>query len=554
MGELMKELLWRRKKGFLIYVTACFISVIMNFLQMAMWGIIFNALEKGSNGAFLRAIGLSMLCIVAIVLLYILSRMMRIGYMRDILLDMRKNIFESVMNKSYKEFSKQSKEVYISNLSNDINLIESKFFISLLNAIFKGGLYVSVFIILCIMDYKLALSMGGVSIIILGFGRLFTQKTAHLQENLSKANEGFTVEMSSTFNGLEIIKLNQIQGKFLDKNLEALNHVEKRKFDFNLYTDLQKNIFVFSGYVAMVGIIIYLGTLVSQGVGMGKIMILFYLSNSMIFPLLDFFPLINIIKASAQTYKKIVGDESGLEEKQELQSPFNFNEMIEAKNITFSYGDQAILKNANFSIQKGKKYLIKGPSGAGKSTLIKLLTMVYDDYTGSLLADEKDYKKISEKSFNNKIAFIYQDVFLFEDTIRNNITLYQEMDEERVKRAVKASGLVDLIDKRPEGLEEVLMENGKNLSGGQRQRISIARAIAKEAEILFIDEGTSSLNPELGKQIEETFLELPSTVIAISHRYYEGVTEQYDYVLELKNGNITQYDAKDYFEGTVKAC
>jgi ATP-binding cassette subfamily B protein len=96
-------------------------------------------------------------------------------------------------------------------------------------------------------------------------------------------------------------------------------------------------------------------------------------------------------------------------------------------------------------------------------------------------------------------------------------------------------------------LNQRLTENGKNLSGGQRQRISIARAMAKNAEILFVDEGTSSLNEELGREIEKVFLELDSTVIAISHRYYEGVTENYDYVIELKNGEIHSYPAKDYF-------
>jgi len=100
-------------------------------------------------------------------------------------------------------------------------------------------------------------------------------------------------------------------------------------------------------------------------------------------------------------------------------------------------------------------------------------------------------------------------------------------------------------------LDERLAENGKNLSGGQRQRISIARAIAKNAQILFVDEGTSSLNEELGREIEKLFLSLDNTVIAISHRYYEGVTENYDYVLEVKNGLVHSYPARDYFNEVI---
>lgn len=91
------------------------------------------------------------------------------------------------------------------------------------------------------------------------------------------------------------------------------------------------------------------------------------------------------------------------------------------------------------------------------------------------------------------------------------------------------------------------MENGKNLSGGERQRISIGRAIVKDSEILFVDEGTSSLDEELGRRVEDTILSIDSTVIAISHRYYEGISEKYDYVLEIKDGKIKQYNAEDYF-------
>ncbi len=184
---------------------------------------------------------------------------------------------------------------------------------------------------------------------------------------------------------------------------------------------------------------------------------------------------------------------------------------------------------------------------------MNLLSMTYDNYEGEIRVDGIEYKTIMEKTFHDKVAFIYQDVFLFEDTIRNNITLYKDLPKERVDFAAKACELDSVIADRKLGLDEPLSENGKNLSGGQRQRISIARAIAKQAEILFVDEGTSSLNEDLGKEIEKVFLSLPQTVIAISHRYYEGVTDQYDYVLEIKNGQIHQYEAKEYF-GEAVTC
>jgi len=275
------------------------------------------------------------------------------------------------------------------------------------------------------------------------------------------------------------------------------------------------------------------------------------LSTSISNYLINAFPMWNQVNASIAIYNKIAKPEESTVQIGRGTKEFKFEDRIEVSNVNFSYENKQVLKDATFTIEKGKKYLIKGVSGAGKSTLMNLLAMVYDDYEGSIKVDNVDYRDISEKSFHDKVAFIYQDVFLFEDTIKNNITLYKEIPEERINYAVKVSGLDQVIKDRKDGINERLSENGKNLSGGQRQRISIARAIAKNSEILFIDEGTSSLNEELGREIERTFLGLDSTVIAISHRYYEGVTENYDYVIELKNGKVHCFPAKDYFEEVI---
>src|SRR5690606_9269819 len=138
---------------------------------------------------------------------------------------------------------------------------------------------------------------------------------------------------------------------------------------------------------------------------------------------------------------------------------FRFESVIVVEDLSFSYEDKEIFKGASFSIEKGKKYLIKGPSGVGKSTLIKLLSMALDDYEGTIKVDGVDYRNIKEESFNNNISFVYQDVFLFEDTIYNNITLYKDITQEKVLTACKGAGLMDLIEEKKNGLNEMLFEN-----------------------------------------------------------------------------------------------
>lgn len=549
----MKELLLNKKKQFAIYIIACFLPVVDSLIRMGLFSLMFEGLEKQDKIYFkwlvIIAIGASILTGI----LHIASRLMRIGFMRDILLEVRKRAFDKILSISYKDFSKQSKEVYMSHLINDVNTFENNFFLNLLNIIYMGGLYLVCLIVLYVLDFKLGLVMTGISICMFFFAKLFSNKTETLQEQVSKQNENFTVEVANTFNGLEILKLNNIEDKFLDKSLEAINKVEKRKVAFNIYSEQQRSFMMFASYIILVGVVVYVGIQIANGAGFGSQMMIVQLCSNLVFPLVEILPRFNVIKSSKRIFDKITSKETSEGSERKEGMSFDFNEAIEVHDLSFSYDTSKIIEQADFVIEKGKKYLIKGVSGAGKSTLMKLLSMIYDDYKGEILVDGKNYKAIKESDFNDQVAFVYQDVFLFEDTIHNNINLYKDIPVEEVLEATDKAGLHDLLEGKEEGLETMLLENGKNLSGGQRQRISIARAIAKNAKILFVDEGTSALNEEIGKKIEQELLNLDCTIVAISHRYYEGVTEQYDYVLELKNHKVYTYDAKDYF-GEVVVC
>lgn len=542
----------KRKGQFAIYVVACFLPVIDSLIRMGLFAMMFGGVEKKDMRYFTVLVMLSVLAAIIAGVLHIVSRLMRIGFMKNILLEIRQQAFNKIINISYKDFSKQSKEVYMSHLINDINTFENNFFVNLLNVIFSGGMYVVCLVILYFIDFKLGIVMTLVSTGMFLFSRLFTRKTEELQEEISKRNEQLTVEIANMFNGLEILKLNGIENKFLEKSLGSINRVEKRKVVFNIFSEQQKSLIMFVSYIVLIGVVIYSGANI-EVMGFVKVMLVVQLCSNLIFPLVEVLPRMNVIKSSIRIYDKITGTEESGGKVEEKNIPFQFNTDIQVENLSFNYGEQTILKEASFKIEKGKKYLIKGVSGAGKSTLMKLLAMIYDEYEGKILVDGKDYAQIEERDFNDKVAFVYQDVFLFEDTIRNNICLYKDKDENLVLEACRKAGLMDLIEEQEEGLDTVLLENGKNLSGGQRQRISIARAIIKEAELLFVDEGTSALNEDIGRQVEQEILNLDCTVVAISHRYYEGVTTNYDYVLELKNGRVNVHDTRAYF-GEVVVC
>ncbi len=549
----MKELLLKDRKGFIRYILAAFLFNIEHFFSMGVFSLILNVIDKGDIKSYGIVIFVTLLFIIYNPISFIVSRLFRIGFMRNTILTVRREAFDKIINMTFKEYSKKSKEVYISNLINDINTFEKKFFYSFLNFVVDVGMFFMSLVCLFVLDIKLSIAMILVSVFLFLLSSVFSKKAVVLLNDVSNANEHFTVDMANTFNGMEILKLNNMEEKFLNKSIRAINSVEKRKFLSTIFTELQRNSIRILAYVIMVGVTIYLSIKIGNGYSLGIATFIFQLCSRMSFNLIGAFPYWNDMKASATIYEKISKKDDDISENKNASSEFIFTDSIKVEDVSFAYNNKVIFEHASFTIEKGKKYLIKGVSGAGKSTLMKLLAMTYDEYSGSITVDGTDYREIVEQSFNKKVAFIYQDVFLFEDTIRNNISLYKDIPDEKVEFAVKVCGLDAVVADKKDGINERLLENGKNLSGGQRQRISIARAIAKESDILFVDEGTSSLNEELGLEIEKVFLELPQTVIAISHRYYEGVTNAYDYVLEIKNERVHKYNAKDYF-GEVITC
>ncbi|HHT88796.1 MAG TPA: ABC transporter ATP-binding protein [Clostridiales bacterium] len=548
----MKELLLKRKAKFIQYLIATFMFIVDHFMQTIVFALIFGAIEKGDIQYYKKIAIITVLFIIYSPVNFLISRLLRIRYMRDTILDVRKQAFDKIINMPFKQYSQKSKEVYISNLINDVNNFENKFFINLLNFLINIGMFVLSLLILLIFDIKLAVGMLLFSIVLYLLASTFSKKTTKLEKEISDTSEKFTTDISNTFNGLEILKLNNIEDKFLKKSVTSINRLEKKKYLSNVFTHMQRNVIYILAFVVSVVVLIYVGYgLQGDNMDLTKAALLFMLSTSISNYLISAFPNWNQVKASTAIYEKIAKPEESTVRIGMGTKDFKLDDRIEVSDLSFSFDTKPVIKNASFTIEKGRKYLIKGVSGAGKTTLLNLLAMVHDNFEGSITVDGVDYRDISEKSFHEKVAFIYQDVFLFEDTIKNNITLYKDISDEQVDYAVKVSGLKPLLEEKKDGINERLSENGKNLSGGQRQRISIARAIAKNAEILFIDEGTSSLNEELGREIEKTFLSLDSTVIAISHRYYEGISENYDYVIEIKNGIVHSFPARDYFEEVI---
>jgi ABC-type multidrug transport system fused ATPase/permease subunit len=211
-------------------------------------------------------------------------------------------------------------------------------------------------------------------------------------------------------------------------------------------------------------------------------------------------------------------------------------ERISLEDFSFKYPntDEYVLKNVNFTINKGEIIGLKGKSGSGKSTLINLLLGLFDTTTGSIEINETDIKKC-KKSWQDKIAYVPQEVVLFDDTLRNNIVFYQDdIDDENIKQILIKIRLEEFSNK----LDITIGEGGSSLSGGQKQRIGIARALARKPEFIIFDEATSALDTETEKEINKLIKDISKdiTILIIAHK--SSALEMCNKVYEIKNNNL----------------
>ena len=229
-----------------------------------------------------------------------------------------------------------------------------------------------------------------------------------------------------------------------------------------------------------------------------------------------------------------------LEEKEEVNTGeiefTEFKESIEFKNVTFSYGKDPVIKDFSLKINKGEKVALVGLSGSGKSTLVTLLLRLYDIEQGEILIDGINVKDYTLTSLREAFALVSQDIFLFNDTVRENILSGYKYSDEQVNHALEVSYASEFINKLPEGLDTQIGDRGTKLSGGQSQRLTIARAFLRDCPILLFDEATSALDNESEKTVQKALDQVSGhkTVLAIAHRL--TTIQDYDRIVVMKAG------------------
>jgi subfamily B ATP-binding cassette protein MsbA len=243
---------------------------------------------------------------------------------------------------------------------------------------------------------------------------------------------------------------------------------------------------------------------------------------------------LNQARAASKRIFALLDEPEELNEgKIELKS---FESKIEFKNVTFSYGKGDVIKNFNLVIHKGEKVALVGLSGSGKSTLISLLLRLYDIDEGQIFVDGKNIKDYTLSSLRNTFALVSQDIFLFNDSIKENLLAGENYTDEQIHRALEVSYADEYIKNLPQKLDTQIGDRGLKLSGGQSQRLTIARAFLKDCPVLLFDEATSALDNESEKVVQKALDKVAGhkTVLAVAHRL--STIQNYDRIIVMKEG------------------
>ena len=454
----------------------------------------------------------------------------------------RDNIYEKLAKKGIGAFRKETTSTYVSGLTNDATIIEESY----LDGLFTIGEQVFLFFgsLLLMLYYSplLTLIAIGFSLLPVLASVLTGQRLVNLEKDVSGRNERFLAMISEILTGFYVVKSFNAEkriGKIFGNVNEALEKAKKKRNINKVYMEMIGGL---SGATTQFGVFIVGAWLSIRGMGItpGMLIVFTNLLNFIIGPIGQLPALLAKKKAALALIDKMEKALAEEDATEELKEDCRLDHSVKLNDVEFSYdGTKKVLDHLSYEFEKGKSYAIVGASGCGKSTLLQLLLAGMNGYSGNIRYDDMDIKNIRPESLYNTVSTIQQNVFVFNASIRDNVTMFQEFPKEEVDRVIEMAGLQELIAEK--GEDYLCGENGSGLSGGEKQRISIARALLRNAKMLLIDEATAALDAETSSRVIKAILALKNmTRIVVTHDLDAGTLQKYDSILTLKNGRIVE--------------
>lgn len=450
--------------------------------------------------------------------------------------------FKKLIGKSISSFRDESAAGYLSALTNDAASIETNYLAQMLAMITKAVTFIGALLLMCRYSLLMTAIAAGLTVLPLIASLLTGNRLQAVESRVSERNGEFTAALSDCLAGFTVVKNFKAEREIFRLFAQSNKALEHEKFTGRRIKTLVGMIGAVTGIFAQLGVFIAGVYLSMKGGSMtpGAVVLFVNLMNFIISPIAELPGLLACRKAALGLVDKLA---AALERSSSREGSETLNRLehgIRLENVSFAYEPgKTVLHGINAEFEAGRAYALVGGSGSGKSTLLNLLMAAETNYSGHILADGIELSDISTESLYGTMAAIQQNVFVFNASIKDNVSMFRDFPKTEMDEAIARAHLGALIRER--GEDYLCGENGSGLSGGEKQRISIARSLLKKSSVLLADEVTAALDAQTAYRVSSDILDLQGiTRIVVTHTLEESLLRRYDKIFVLRSGRIEE--------------
>lgn len=450
--------------------------------------------------------------------------------------------FKKLIGKSISSFRDESAAGYLSALTNDAASIEINYLAQMLAMITKAVTFIGALLLMCRYSLLMTAIAAGLTVLPLIASLLTGSRLQTVESRVSERNGEFTAALSDCLAGFTVVKNFKAEREIFRLFAQSNKALEHEKFTGRRIKTLVGMIGAVTGIFAQLGVFIAGVYLSMKGGSMtpGAVVLFVNLMNFIISPIAELPGLLACRKAALGLVDKLA---AALERSSSREGSETLNRLehgIRLENVSFAYEPgKTVLHGINAEFEAGRAYALVGGSGSGKSTLLNLLMAAETNYSGHILADGIELSDISTESLYGTMAAIQQNVFVFNASIKDNVSMFRDFPKTEMDEAIARAHLGALIRER--GEDYLCGENGSGLSGGEKQRISIARSLLKKSSVLLADEVTAALDAQTAHRVSSDILDLQGiTRIVVTHTLEESLLRRYDKIFVLRGGRIEE--------------